>query len=569
MPLTAGVEIQALAMALRAALESLARQRDKRLALLQAQVALASSLELQSVLQMVLDQAARLTGIAGVRLFLRDARSREFRCWGTLGVDPSRAAAACGVVDEFVEQVAATRLARAMAVTDQGLRPILIEPTLEQPALVRLGWPLCAHGEPEAVLVFDTPTPRTYPSEDLAIVAGFANHAGLAIRHAALYRGEQDGRRQLDVLRETTTALFTGLEVQPLLERILADATTLIQVEAAGLYLWDAEAHAFILRVSCGQGPWCTTPRLAAMPPARDRSPLASAALGDPLAWPDVVVEPLIVNDRLLGLIGVNAAARPPLTVQEHVLLTLFTASAALAVTNAQLFERVQTGHATLAELSRRLVAVQEAERGHLARELHDEIGQVLTGLKFGVEAALGLSADAATPHLTRALRLLDDLIGQVRALSIALRPPMLDDFGVMPALQWLSARVANQAGVHVSVRSVGVEGRRFGLDVETAIFRVVQEGLTNVARHAGVPEARVALVAGRETIKVRIVDQGVGFDPAPPVAAKVSCGLAGMRQRVSLLGGTVCVQAQAGRGTRVTAEIPIPKMETQEPSLV
>lgn len=584
LPLTAGAEIRDVAVALRTALENLARQRDEQMALLQAQVALASSLELQPVLQKVVEQATRLTGVADVRLFLRDARSHGFRRWGALGAEPNPdAGPQVGVPDELVKRVAATGLAHAIAVPDRGPRPILVNSPLASP-LVRLGWPLCAHGEPEGVLVFDTPTPRTFRSEQLAILAGFANHSGLAIRHAALYREEQDRRRQLEALRETTTALFAALEVPALLERILTGIGALTHVEAAGLYLWNAETHEFSLRASHGQGPWCEmlalaagdlakqatdTPGAHAMPPARDRFQAASAALVDPQMWPDVVVEPLIVNGRLLGLIAVNVEARPPLAAQERALLELYTASASLAVTNAQLFARVQAAHAELAELSRRLVAVQEAERGHLARELHDEIGQVLTGLKFGVEAALGLSTDAAIPHLTRALRLVNDLIEQVRSLSITLRPPILNDFGVMPALRWLTARVASQTGVHTAVRSVGVEGRRFGPEVETAIFRVIQEGLTNVARHAKVPEARVALVAGRDVIRVHISDQGTGFDPAPPVAAKVSCGLAGMRERVSLLGGRVGVQSQVGRGTRVTVEIPIGEVRTLEPSLV
>ncbi len=301
------------------------------------------------------------------------------------------------------------------------------------------------------------------------------------------------------------------------------------------------------------------------MPLARDASPQAVAALADPRTWPDVILEPLIVNHRLLGIVGVNAGARPPLTAQERDLLALFTASAALALANARLFDRVRASHAELAQLSRRLVAVQEAERGHLARELHDEIGQVLTGLKFSVEAVGRHSAGEAAPHLKRTLRLVDDLIGQVRGLSSALRPPILDDFGVMPAIQWLAERVENQTGVHVSVRSAGLEGRRFGPEVDTAIFRVVQEALTNVARHAGVREARVALVAGQDAIRVRIVDRGAGFDPTPAFAATVSRGLAGMRERVSLLGGRLGVQSQPGRGTRITVDVPIPQLESRE----
>jgi PAS domain S-box-containing protein len=210
-----------------------------------------------------------------------------------------------------------------------------------------------------------------------------------------------------------------------------------------------------------------------------------------------------------------------------------------------------------LQDLSRRLLEVQEAERRHLARELHDEIGQSLTALQLVLKGGADPSPERRAEALCRAQRLVAELTGQVRDLSQSLRPTMLDDLGLLPALLWHLRRYTAQTGVQVHFEHHGLGGR-FPPAVETAAYRIVQEALTNVARHAGVGEATVAVWHDGARLRIRVEDRGASFDPAAVRAAGAGSGLSGMHERAALLGGRLVVQSTPGAGTRLTAELPL-----------
>jgi signal transduction histidine kinase len=210
------------------------------------------------------------------------------------------------------------------------------------------------------------------------------------------------------------------------------------------------------------------------------------------------------------------------------------------------------------------LLDVQEAERRHIARELHDEVGQALTGLKLLLDMSTRLPADEVTASarklhdLREAQAMVNELMALVRDLSLDLRPAMLDDLGLLPTLLWHFDRYTAQTPVRVAFKHTGLEGRRFAPEVETAAYRIVQEALTNVARHAGVSEVVVRLWADQETLGVQIEDGGTGFDPEAALAAGATTGLAGMRERAVLLGGQLTVESAPLAGTCVTAELPL-----------
>ncbi len=205
--------------------------------------------------------------------------------------------------------------------------------------------------------------------------------------------------------------------------------------------------------------------------------------------------------------------------------------------------------------LSRRLIAVQEAERRSLALELHDEIGQILTGLKLKLEMSARQTGYAAHTSLTEAQALVNDLMARTRKLSLDLRPATLDHLGLLPALLMHLRQYTSQTGVRVDFRHNGIEGRRFESEVETASFRIVQEALTNIARHAEAAEALVRVWADPHTLAVQIEDNGKGFDAEAVFAAGQSNGLTGMRERALLLGGQFTFESAAGQGTRLMAE--------------
>jgi PAS domain S-box-containing protein len=219
---------------------------------------------------------------------------------------------------------------------------------------------------------------------------------------------------------------------------------------------------------------------------------------------------------------------------------------------------RAQVAAATveLRALSHRLLVVQEEERRALARELHDEIGQMLTGLSFTLSTAATTDGQIA-----EAQRIVTELTEQVRRLSMDLRPTALDSYGVLPTLRGHIERYESQTGIMVDLRADGAH-QRFPAPVEITAYRIVQEALTNVARHSQASDALVQLFADEQTLTISIRDAGVGFDPANLSGAT---GLGGMRERAELLGGTVEIDASPGAGVLITAELPLNNDRSQK----
>lgn len=229
----------------------------------------------------------------------------------------------------------------------------------------------------------------------------------------------------------------------------------------------------------------------------------------------------------------------------------------ALRASEASLQRRVAEATTELRDLSRRLLQVQEDERRRLALELHDEIGQMLTGL------TIQLASIEEGERLAEARATLTRLIEQVRQLSVELRPAELDRYGLLSASRALIERYQRHTGFAVDLRHAGVDGR-FPPPVEIAVYRIVQEALTNIARHAGVDRAEVRLFADDAMLTVSIRDEGRGFDLAAPGGS----GLGGMRERAELLGGTLTVDNEPGVGVTITAELPFETSASdQEPA--
>jgi signal transduction histidine kinase len=157
---------------------------------------------------------------------------------------------------------------------------------------------------------------------------------------------------------------------------------------------------------------------------------------------------------------------------------------------------------------------------------------------------------------------LVNDLMGRVRDLSMNLRPAMLDDLGLVPALLWQLERYQAQTGIRVEFSHSGLDGR-FSPEIETACFRIVQEALTNVARHARISEAKVEIRADGDHLRLQIDDRGAGFDPELALAGR-SSGLTGMRERARLLGGRLRIESARGNGTQLLADLPLSASERE-----
>lgn len=224
---------------------------------------------------------------------------------------------------------------------------------------------------------------------------------------------------------------------------------------------------------------------------------------------------------------------------------------------NRSLEAQVTARTAELQALSLRLLQIQEQERRAIARELHDQVGQMLTGLKFQLEAAVVQAGPEAQTKLSEALATATDLMSHVRELTQLYRPRVLDDLGLQPALEWHTRQFQQQTGVTVSLDLNFPAGRLPG-ELETVIFRITQESLTNIARHSGGKAAAISITHDRENLHVEISDRGCGFDLPTVLARRDSLGLSGMRERVNLAGGRLEIFSQPGQGTRVSAEFPL-----------
>lgn len=211
-----------------------------------------------------------------------------------------------------------------------------------------------------------------------------------------------------------------------------------------------------------------------------------------------------------------------------------------------------------LQALSRQLIAAQENERRRLAHELHDEIGQTLTAISINLQAIQAVTGEAAQPRLREAVAIVDQAITQVRHLSLDLRPSVLDDLGLEAALRWYADGQIRRTGLDIRL-DTNLRGCRLPVELETTCFRVAQEALTNVVRHARARRVWIELQR-QEAVELTIRDDGAGFDPQAArarAAGGASFGLLGMQERVELLGGEFLLEAQPGRGTSVRARFP------------
>jgi signal transduction histidine kinase len=207
-------------------------------------------------------------------------------------------------------------------------------------------------------------------------------------------------------------------------------------------------------------------------------------------------------------------------------------------------------------------LSTQEGERRKIARELHDEIGQGLTAAIITLQMMLKQPAAASlAADLREGADLLNTTLQQVRAMSLELRPAMLDDLGLVPALKWHLDRVGQRSGLRVQLSTEGL-AERLPTELETVCYRVAQEALTNIVRHSKSSQVQVTLRQANDEVQLTVTDDGRGFDLAAAQArAQVggSMGLLSMEERVTLLGGQLKVQTAPGLGCQVSARLPLP----------
>jgi two-component system, chemotaxis family, CheB/CheR fusion protein len=273
---------------------------------------------------------------------------------------------------------------------------------------------------------------------------------------------------------------------------------------------------------------------------------------------------------------------RPAIEGSSAHVAALARSAAALRERNRRLEQRLEERTASLAEagaaleaeradrqraerarnlLLRQLATAEEEERRRISLELHDRMGQLLTGLLLGLRALQReAGADERDARLDDLVKLTDQIAREVQSLALELRPPALDNLGLRLALQSHLESWSDRHGLEADFHSTGLEGERFPREVEITLYRVVQEGLTNVFKHAGATRVSLLLERRSRNLIAILEDDGAGFDVEEALASPEGSkrlGLRGMRERLAVLGGTLVIESSPGSGTTVFARIP------------
>jgi signal transduction histidine kinase len=265
-----------------------------------------------------------------------------------------------------------------------------------------------------------------------------------------------------------------------------------------------------------------------------------------------------------LGVLNIASHETGKFSSEDIQLLESIAAQIAIAIENAKLHQEVQRKDEIRGELLREIFSIQEAERKRIARELHDETSQVLASLTASLEAASSMvhtSIDKTKARLREAQALSISILDDIHKLIYELRPSLLDDLGLVAALRWLADSSLRAAGIKVSFKTTGRE-RRLPPQLETTLFRVIQEAAGNIVRHAHAKNVGVSLYFKKSAIRVQVRDDGRGFNVEEAVSSKDrprGLGLLGMKERVGLMNGTLSIRSRPGDGgTEIDVEIPM-----------
>jgi signal transduction histidine kinase len=287
------------------------------------------------------------------------------------------------------------------------------------------------------------------------------------------------------------------------------------------------------------------------------------AGVHSPQRYGRIIGLPLIIKEQISGsLVLTLREDGEAATLNDLSLFCTIVRQLSLAIENATLYQEVQAREELRGELLHQVVSAQEMERQRIARELHDGVGQMLTALGLGLAAA----RDSLASDPERSFQQLDELksmgtqvLHELQGLVTGLRPSVLDDLGLVPALRGLVQQFDKQPGLAVRLNVQG-HSQRLQPEIETILFRISQEALTNAARHAQAENVEVVLTFEANSIVLQVVDDGRGFDPDSVLRTdhKRHWGLLGIEERVSLVGGTSQIHSHPGEGSTIYVNIPL-----------
>ena len=460
-----------------------------------------------------------------------------------------------------------------------------------------LAVPLKVKGRVIGVLNVESDEVDAFSQGDAELLSTLAAQAAVAFENARLYEEAQreiaerkraeveikQRNRELTALNEIGQAINSTLDLQKTLTLIADHSIQLLDVEATSVLLYDEDRGDLWFAAASGVGADLVLGQRLA--PGQG---IAGRVVqhGEPVLIPDVSKDPNVFRgfdkegiyathsvmcvplqskDRTIGVLEAVNKKSSAFDQEDLRLLGALAELATTAIENARLFEQVSTNRRQLRALSHRLVDVQEAERGRVARELHDETGQALSSLLLGLSLLEG-NADDPVAVITRVNELeglVDRTLENLHRLSMDLRPASLDHLGLVPALKHYVELFNQQHNSAARFETVGLDpSERLLPAVETAIYRIVQEALTNVLRHAQATHVDVLLERRGDRVVTIIEDDGVGFDSITATQSS-RLGLFGMQERAEMLGGALTIESSDETGTTIVVEIPDVRRET------
>jgi signal transduction histidine kinase len=540
-------------------------QLDRLRVLVDSGIALSSELSLDALLQRIVETAAELTSARYAALGVIDKSGQALERFLTTGIDAETHSAigdlprGRGILGVLIRE---TQTLRLHDIADDP-RSVGF-PRQHPPMKTFLGVPIVLRGVAYGNLYLtEKEGGADFSEEDEELTQLLAAQAAVAIENARLYETSTRWLRQLESMNEIGIALASEIELEPLLALVARRLQELVAARLVLIALPDGD----VLRVAAaeGQGTYGVVGMelefagsKAGRILERGRSERVDSVLEDPeidqqaarrLGVHSALFVPLIARGGGIGIVIAHDKSGPSPSFTDDD-LRLAEALAARAAVAVDLSERVSR------DAVRRVVEAQELERARLARELHDQTGQALTSILLGLRP---LEETATTDGDRSGLASLRELVvstlQDVRRLAVELRPSALDDFGLGTAVERLADSLREHSGLRVDFEAQLGETRR-SAEVETALYRIIQEALTNIVKHAEAKRVSI-LLTDRDGVTVAVVeDDGSGFETN--AIRGDGLGLVGMRERVGLVGGKLRVESTPGSGTTVHAEVPL-----------
>ena len=440
-----------------------------------------------------------------------------------------------------------------------------------------LGVPVRIQERPVGIVAIYSRAPYEFSAEEISSVASLASQAAIAIHNARLYAEVEKQSRELAALFDVTAAATQSLEMDRVLDQVIHRINEIFLFDATRFYLFDDRAEWLHCRATHQVTPDFLTRTVSFKKgqgiTGRVGATGAAIIFNDTQANPQyqqlslskkagqrfLAGFPVKYESETLGVIMCMGQHPRQLTSHEIDLITSLSSQIAVAVANARLYEQTKDQAEQLRNLAMRIESVREQERHIISREIHDELGQTLTALKFDaswIRGRLSNLQSALADRLAEMSAMIDNTIQAIREIAARLRPDILDKLGLAAAMEWQLQDFRKRTGIqyHLTADPLSIY-----LDEQqaTTLFRILQESLANVARHSHATRVHIDLEQPAGEVFLRVEDDGDGIDNEK-IFDTQSLGLLGMRERAVALGGNVTVERNLNRGTTLTAHLPI-----------